>query len=39
MKTQNQIKVDMSADDIKNAIGLYVSDVKSKDFPNEKEQY
>jgi 3-methyl-2-oxobutanoate hydroxymethyltransferase len=26
-------------DDIKNAIGQYVSDVKSVDFPNEKEQY
>jgi 3-methyl-2-oxobutanoate hydroxymethyltransferase len=26
-------------EDIKNAIGRYVSDVKSKDFPNEKEQY
>jgi len=26
-------------DDIKNAIEKYVSDVKSLDFPNEKEQY
>jgi len=26
-------------EDIKNAIGQYVSDVKSSDFPNEKEQY
>lgn len=26
-------------EDIKSAIGHYVSDVKSKDFPNEKEQY
>lgn len=26
-------------DDIKGAIGQYVSDVKSVDFPNEKEQY
>ncbi len=26
-------------DDIKNAVGQYVSDVKSVDFPNEKEQY
>ena len=25
--------------DIKNAVGQYVSDVKSADFPNEKEQY
>ena len=26
-------------EDIKNAVGQYVSDVKSSDFPNEKEQY
>ena len=26
-------------EDIKNAVGQYVSDVKSADFPNEKEQY
>lgn len=26
-------------DDIKNAVGKYIKDVKSKDFPNEKEQY
>ncbi len=26
-------------DDMTSAIGRYVSDVKSKDFPNEKEQY
>lgn len=26
-------------DDIKNAVGQYISDVKSVDFPNEKEQY
>ena len=26
-------------EDIKNAVGQYVSDVKSIDFPNEKEQY
>lgn len=26
-------------DEIKNAVTQYVSDVKSKDFPNEKEQY
>ena len=26
-------------DDIKNAVGQYVSDVKSVDFPNEEEQY
>lgn len=26
-------------DDIKGAIGNYVADVKSKDFPNDKEQY
>jgi 3-methyl-2-oxobutanoate hydroxymethyltransferase len=26
-------------DDVKGAIGHYVADVKSKDFPNEKEQY
>jgi 3-methyl-2-oxobutanoate hydroxymethyltransferase len=25
--------------EIKGAVGLYVNDVKSKDFPNEKEQY
>ena len=25
--------------DIQSAVGQYVSDVKSKDFPNEKEQY
>lgn len=25
--------------DIKNAVGLYIDDVKSKDFPNENEQY
>jgi len=27
------------AADIKRAVGSYVSDVKSRDFPNEKEQY
>ena len=26
-------------EDVKNAVGQYVSDVKSVDFPNEKEQY
>ena len=26
-------------DDIKNAVGQYITDVKSADFPNEKEQY
>jgi len=26
-------------EDIKNAVGQYVSDVKTVDFPNEKEQY
>jgi 3-methyl-2-oxobutanoate hydroxymethyltransferase len=26
-------------DDMKNAVGEYIKDVKSKDFPNEKEQY
>ena len=26
-------------DDIKNAVGQYISDVKSVDFPNEKEKY
>ncbi len=26
-------------DDISNAVGHYITDVKSKDFPNEKEQY
>lgn len=26
-------------DDIKDALELYIEDVKSKDFPNEKEQY
>ena len=26
-------------EDIKNAVGQYVSDIKSSDFPNEKEQY
>ena len=26
-------------EDIKNAVGQYVSDVKNTDFPNEKEQY
>jgi 3-methyl-2-oxobutanoate hydroxymethyltransferase len=26
-------------DDIKGAIEQYVNDVKSQDFPNEKEQY
>ena len=26
-------------EDIKNTVGQYVSDVKSSDFPNEKEQY
>jgi 3-methyl-2-oxobutanoate hydroxymethyltransferase len=26
-------------DDVKGAITHYVSDVKAKDFPNEKEQY
>ena len=26
-------------DDIKGAVGQYISDVKSKDFPNKKEQY
>jgi 3-methyl-2-oxobutanoate hydroxymethyltransferase len=26
-------------DDVKNAVGNYVTDVKSRDFPNEKEQY
>lgn len=27
------------AEDIKNAVGNYIADVKSKDFPNESEQY
>jgi len=27
------------ADDIENAVGKYISDVKRKDFPNENEQY
>ena len=27
------------ADDIKGAVQNYVSDVKTKNFPNEKEQY
>jgi 3-methyl-2-oxobutanoate hydroxymethyltransferase len=27
------------AADIKGAVGKYVADVKSRDFPNEKEQY
>jgi 3-methyl-2-oxobutanoate hydroxymethyltransferase len=27
------------ADDIENAVGKYIADVKSKDFPNENEQY
>jgi 3-methyl-2-oxobutanoate hydroxymethyltransferase len=27
------------ADDIKGAVQSYVTDVKSSDFPNEKEQY
>lgn len=26
-------------DDVKNAVGQYVQDVKSRDFPNENEQY
>jgi 3-methyl-2-oxobutanoate hydroxymethyltransferase len=26
-------------EDIKGAVGRYVNDVKSKDFPNEKESY
>jgi 3-methyl-2-oxobutanoate hydroxymethyltransferase len=26
-------------DEMKNAVGEYISDVKAKDFPNEKEQY
>jgi 3-methyl-2-oxobutanoate hydroxymethyltransferase len=26
-------------DEIKSAVELYISDVKSVDFPNEKEQY
>jgi len=26
-------------DEMKKAVGKYVSDVKSQDFPNEKEQY
>jgi 3-methyl-2-oxobutanoate hydroxymethyltransferase len=26
-------------DDMKSAVGEYIKDVKSKDFPNEKEQY
>ena len=26
-------------EDIKGAVGQYVSDVKTTDFPNEKEQY
>ena len=26
-------------DDMTKAIGQYVSDVKSEDFPNDKEQY
>ncbi|MEK6615990.1 MAG: 3-methyl-2-oxobutanoate hydroxymethyltransferase, partial [Bacteroidota bacterium] len=26
-------------DDIKGAVGKYIKDVKSKDFPNKKEQY
>jgi 3-methyl-2-oxobutanoate hydroxymethyltransferase len=27
------------ADEIRNAVGNYITDVKSKDFPNDKEQY
>jgi 3-methyl-2-oxobutanoate hydroxymethyltransferase len=27
------------AEEIKGAVGHYVQDVKSQDFPNEKEQY
>jgi 3-methyl-2-oxobutanoate hydroxymethyltransferase len=27
------------AAEIKGAIGMYIDDVKSGDFPNEKEQY
>jgi ketopantoate hydroxymethyltransferase len=26
-------------DDMKDAVGEYIKDVKSKDFPNEQEQY
>ena len=26
-------------DDMKNAVSQYIADVKSVDFPNEKEQY
>jgi 3-methyl-2-oxobutanoate hydroxymethyltransferase len=26
-------------DEIKNAVGSYIKDVKSRDFPNKKEQY
>jgi 3-methyl-2-oxobutanoate hydroxymethyltransferase len=26
-------------DEIKNAVGKYIIDVKTNDFPNEKEQY
>jgi 3-methyl-2-oxobutanoate hydroxymethyltransferase len=26
-------------DDIKGVVGQYIEDVKSKDFPNDKEQY
>jgi len=26
-------------DDIKSAVGLYINDIKGKDFPNKKEQY
>jgi 3-methyl-2-oxobutanoate hydroxymethyltransferase len=26
-------------DDIKDAVGQYIQDVKSTDFPNEREQY
>ncbi len=26
-------------DDMKDAVGEYIKDVKSKDFPNDKEQY
>jgi len=26
-------------EDMKNAVSNYITDVKTKDFPNEKEQY
>ncbi|MFT5903840.1 MAG: 3-methyl-2-oxobutanoate hydroxymethyltransferase, partial [Flammeovirgaceae bacterium] len=26
-------------EDIKNAVGNYVTDVRSRDFPNDSEQY